>query len=252
MYRSLSLALAAALMAPLSQAMAEVHIDSRCEVNSPYNLKVEPSRLVFSKEGAVIAFAQGQLYLDGKLIDLSSADSDRVAAFEQDARALIPELKAVAHEAIELAFVALHRVIDTFATDSNKASFNAELEAMRNEIASAVTRAESTSEFENGDFETKISEFATRMAPRVAGELASQAIAAAMSGDGTTANAIEAKAKRLERDIEASVEAPAKALEARVDALCPRVQALDRLDNQLELRLPNGEPLNLLRVKYKA
>jgi len=90
------------------------------------------------------------------------------------------------------------------------------------------------------------------MAPRVAGELASQAIAAAMKGDGTTANAIEAKAKRLERDIEASVEAPAKALEARVDALCPRVQALDRLDNQLELRLPNGEPLNLLRVKYKA
>lgn len=252
MYRSLSIALAAALMAPLSQAMAEVHIESRCEVDSPYSMKVEPARLIFSKEGAVIAFAQGELYLDGKLVELSSADSDRVAAFEQDVRALIPEVKAVAHEAIELAFVALHRVIDTFASDGNKASFNAELEAMRVEIASAVTRAESTTEFDNGEFESKISEFATRLAPRVAGEFASQAIAAAMSGDEASVNAIEAKASRLERDIEASIEAPAKALEARVDALCPRVQALDRIDNQMEMRLPNGEPLDLLKVKYKA
>ena len=79
-----------------------------------------------------------------------------------------------------------------------------------------------------------------------------QAVSAALSGDESAANAIEERAKRLEKEIEASVEAPARALEARVNALCPRVEELDRLENQLELRLPNGDPLNLLEVQRKV
>lgn len=253
MYRSLTLALAAALMSPLTQAMAEVHLDAKCEVESAYDLTVEPTRLVFTQAGrGEVAFAQGRVYLDGNALTLSPADSNRVAEFERSVRALIPDVKHIAVDAIEIAFTALNRVIDTFATANNRAALTAELGTMRSEIAAAVDQAQSTTALDDKAFQDKIEAFVSRMAPMVAGELASQAVTAALSGDDAAVKAIEAKADRLEKEIEASVEAPAKSLEARVNALCPRVEALDRIDDALELRLPDGKALDLIEVDNKA
>lgn len=253
MYRSLSLALAAALSAPLSQAMAEVNIDTQCDVESDYELTIERERLVFLKDGGgEIAFAKGRLFVDGKAQDLSRADSSRVAEFERSVRALEPEVKSIARDAVEIAVVALSRVIDTFASEANRASFVAELDAMRGEIDGLIEQTHSTRGARNGEFEAKAKEFAERMAPRIAGEFASQAMTAALSGDETKVAAIEAKADRFEKEIEASVEAPAKALEARANALCPRIKALDLIESEFELRLPDGQPLNLVEVERKA
>ena len=252
MYRSLSLALAAALFTPLSQAMAEVHVDAHCQIESAYDLNIEPERLIFTRTGSEIVFAQGQLYLDGNAVVLSRADSERVTAFERDIRALIPEVRKIATEAVDIAFVALERVVETFASEANRAGFIAELDGMRSEISTAVAQAQSSQALDSSELQGRIEGFVSRIAPRIAGEFAAQAVSAALSGDESAANAIEERAKRLEKEIEASVEAPARALEARVNALCPRVEELDRLENQLELRLPNGDPLNLLEVQRKV
>lgn len=253
MYRSLTLALAAALMAPMSQAMAEVRLEARCAVESKYELTIERDRLLFSREaGSEVAFANGRILVDGNALSLSTADSARVAAFERDVRALVPEVKAIAGEAIEIAFTALGRVIATFASDSNQAALVAELDAMRDEISAAVASAQSTRSMDDVIFEAKVKGFVSRLAPRIAGEFASLAVTAALSGDEKAAAEIERKANLLEKDIEASVEAPAKLLEARVNALCPRVEALDRLESELDVRLPNGERLDLLKVEDKA
>lgn len=254
MYRSLTLALAAALMAPLSQAMAEVNIEARCEIDSGYDLTVQPKQLKFTRQTgkSEVIFAQGSIYVDGSQLVLNSADRQRAADFEQGVRALIPDVKAIASDAVEIAFTALNRVIDTFASADNRATFLADLSALRVEIDRAIAHAESTRDFDDQAFEAKVKAFASSIAPRIAGEFAASAVSAALSGDEAAAKALEAKAKQLEQDIEASVEAPAKALEARVNALCPRVQALDRIENGLDVRLPDGQPLNLLQVADKA
>lgn len=254
MYRSLSLALASALMAPLSQALAtEFNIDTQCEVESSYELTIERDRLVFVKDGGgEIAFANGRLLVDGKALALSRADASRVAEFERSVRALVPEVKSIARDAVEIAVVALTRMIDTFATEANRASFVAELDAMRVEIDTLIEQTNSTRGARNGEFEAKAREFAERIAPRIAGEFASQAVTAALSGDEARVKAIEAKAERLDKEIEASVEAPAKALEARANALCPRIKALDLIEDEFELRLPDGQPLNLVEVERKV
>ena len=253
MYRSLSLALVAALSAPLSQAMAEVNIDMQCEVESSYELTIERDRLVFLKDGGgEVAFANGRLFVDGNALALSRADASRVAEFERSVRALEPEVKSIARDAVEIAVVALSRVIDAFASEGNSASFVAELDAMRVEIDGLIEQTNSTRGARNGEFEAKAREFAERMAPRIAGEFASQAMTAALSGDEAAVSAIEAKAERFEKEIEASVEAPAKALETRANALCPRIKALDLIESEFELRLPDGQPLNLVEVERKA
>ncbi len=254
MYRSLNIALAAALFAPLTQAFAEVKIDARCEVESAYDFKVERDGLRFSRESGKdeIRFSGGRVLLDGKALELSAADSARVAEFEREVRAMVPEVKAIAGEAIEVAFVALRRVIETFSTEGNKDAFVSELAAIRAEISAAVASADSSRALDERVVQAKVEQFVARIAPRIAGEFASLAITAALSGDEKSAEDIERRAEQMERDIEASVSAPAKLLEARVNALCPRIQALDQLESEIEVRLPNGQRLDLLDVNMKA
>jgi len=253
MYRSLNIALAAALFAPLTQAMAEIKIEARCEVESAYDLKVEREGLRFSREsGSEIQFTRGRVLLDGNPVNLSGADSARVVEFEREVRAMVPEVKAIAGEAIEVAFVALQRVIESFATEGNREAFVTELAAIRDEISAAVASANSSRGLDEQAIQAKVEKFVARIAPRIAGEFASLAITAALTGDEKSAKDIERRAELFERDIEASVQVPAKLLEARVNALCPRVQALDQLESEMEIRLPNGELLNLMNVDMKA
>ena len=72
------------------------------------------------------------------------------------------------------------------------------------------------------------------------------AIGKALSGDASRANEIEAKAKRLERTIEDKVEGAAKKLEARAQDLCPRVQALAKLNADFEVEVVSGAKLDLM------
>ena len=253
MYRTLSLALAAALMTPLSQAMAEVHLNARCEIDSAYDLTVEPSRLRFERSGgSEIVFADGQVRIDGVEQTLSAADRARVLQFEQEVRRLLPEVRQIAGEAVKIAFTALQGVITRFSSEANRAEFERELDGLRAEIDRAIASAHSTRIIEDQRFEQRVQDFATRLAPRLAGEFAAATVSAALSGDEARASEIEQRAEQLSRDVEASVEAPAKALEARVNALCPRVQALDQIDDALELRLPDGQPLRLFEVDQKV
>lgn len=254
MYRSLTLVIAAALMAPLTEAMAAVHMEAGCSIDSSYDLSIEPQQLKFTRQNGtgVVVFTQGQIYVDGAALKLDAADSERVAQFERDVRALVPEVKQIASDGVEIAFTALNRVIDTFASAANQAAFRADLATLHSEIVHAIDSANSTREFDEQAFEAKIETMVEGMVPRLAAEFASAAVSAALSGDEAAAKAIEAKAEQMGKDIEASVQVPAKALEARFQALCPRVEALDRLESELDVRLPDGQSLDLLKVDNQA
>jgi hypothetical protein len=52
----------------------------------------------------------------------------------------------------------------------------------------------------------------------------------------------------MEKAIEAGVEKRAAVLEARAEALCPKLLALDRIESQLALRLADDTTLDLLQI----
>lgn len=79
----------------------------------------------------------------------------------------------------------------------------------------------------------------------VIGDIVGGALGAAFSGDTRRLQNME----NLDKQIEARVEPRARALEKRADALCGKMVELDRLDNALAYRLPNGDPLQLMRIK---
>ena len=51
------------------------------------------------------------------------------------------------------------------------------------------------------------------------------------------------------RALDARIDARAKALEPLAEGMCKRIQRMDALDNALEVRLPNGKPIDFLSTK---
>ena len=82
------------------------------------------------------------------------------------------------------------------------------------------------------------------MLPTVIGDIVGGAVHAAF-GDAERLQRME----NLDAEIEARIEPRAKALEKSADALCRRMESLDRIDNALDYRLPGGDALELLEVK---
>jgi len=58
--------------------------------------------------------------------------------------------------------------------------------------------------------------------------------------------AMEARMDAMDKQLDVRVEARAKALEPLANAMCKRIQRMDAIDDSLEVRLPNGKPINFI------
>jgi hypothetical protein len=239
-------------------ASAVVHIDSRrCEIDSPYSVQFGEQRLRFERKAKgeqpaqLIEIGNGVLRLDGRELQVGEADRQRLQEFESQARALVPEAKALALDAIDIAFRALQQVGVSFAGEDP---------ASRERIGEklATTRLLLSRRIEDGfngketlgseQIDDLIGESITALLPTLAGEIAAIAVRAALSGDEAAARDLEARAARLEKTLEAEMEARAGELEARGEALCERARELDRIESTLSSDLLDGRPLDLVQV----
>jgi len=251
-HRSLSFTLAAGLLSPLVAAASSIDLDARCHVESRYGLQVDADRLGFTRKSATpagparIEFVGSNIHIDGQSITLSAKDRQRVEQFQSELRAMLPQVKQIASDSIDIAFVALATVVTQFSSEERRAELLDELQALKIDADHAVATANSTDALKNEAFERRIEAAVERIVPTLAGEFAAQAIRVAMSGDEDAAATIERRANEFGEEIERSVEGAAKALEAKVARLCPQVEALDAIDNSFEWRLPDGSKAELL------
>ncbi len=240
------------LVSILSAAGAQAGVRG-CDVDSDYDLRIGAQELEFTRPQGVpasVLMRGGRLIVDGREVALDPADVRRVAEFEDQVRALVPEVRAIALDAVEIAFAALTEVVRSFSDDSAPAL--ARLERARADLATRVRTADSTAHFDERFVARTVEELVGEVVPLVVGNVVSSAIAAALSGDLTGVHEIEARAARLEREIEARVETGARALEARSEGLCPRLAQLAELDASLEYRHADGRALQLLRMDRRT
>ncbi len=252
MNRLHTLALATALLLPMAGARAGIHLDAQCRFDSDYAVEFDDDRLSFRRKATEdaaasrIEFIAGGILIDGRPLALSDADARRAREFARRAQAMLPQVRRIAADSVDIAFVALGKVLEHFSNRARQAEVRAELDALHREAVEAIASARSSDALQSAGFEQRIESAVKRIVPVLAGEFAAQAISAAMSGDEQLATDIERRAERLEQDIEASVEGAAKALEARAAALCPQFEALDAIDDAFEWRLPDGSKVDLL------
>jgi maltose-binding protein MalE len=236
----------AALALAAVPALAET---KTCTIDSDYDVALSPEAITFSRDDGTprsLVMHDGSLLIDGREAALNNADRERVRQFEHDARALLPEVRAITLEAVEIAFTAMTEVARGLAPDNAK--LQAKLEDSRAELLAQFDQPEGHFKIDEDAVAASVTRLVGEITPTLVGEITAAALSAAFSGDESKAKAIEQRAENMEADIEAKVKVRADALEARAELLCPKFVALDELENTLAYRLDDGSALDLLRA----
>ena len=244
----LAAALAAAVSVP---AFAHTHIHD-CDMSSDYALTIKPDRLVFKRHAgkpAEIEIADGTLRIDGKLIATSAADEHRLREAEREVRSLVPEVKTIARDAISIAFNAVGQVAAAVARDSDAARASAEhIAALGREIDRKIAETDSFDHWQDADIDRLVGSTVEAVVPEIVGNVTAEALKVAFTGDEAAAAELEARANSIEKSVDRAVEKQAAQLEVRAMSVCSRLKTLDRMQSDMDVRLPDGSRLNLVRV----
>ncbi len=240
--------------AALAHAGTDVETDA-CDLESEWSVAMQPAAVSFASEReggpAKLTLADGVLTVDGRTVALSADDRTRLRAYEAEVRRLLPEAKAIALDAIEIAFTAVDEVARAFAPkDGDEYARTAEKLATARIIARRqVEDAFAGRGWSEAEMERLVEEAVAQLVPAVMGDIVGTAIRIAISGDEAAAKELEQRAERMEREIEERVESRAKELERRAEAFCPQLVELDRLESAITAEIAPGRRFDMIRVE---
>ena len=223
--------------------------DIRCNIESDFDFTLNQQSLIFTRDSGKpkwIVIRGDRLFVDDRWVALDAEDRKRIAAFDRGTREIMPLARAIARDATDIAFTALSEVAAGFSSDA--ATTRAKLDQARKQIDARMARSVTANRFDSSDLGDGIGDAVGEVMPVLIGDIVGGAVSAALSGDSARLERMQ----DLDQQIEARIGPRAKALEARSEQLCSRMIELDRLDNALAYRLPDGSPLNLLELKPEA
>lgn len=222
----------------------------RCDIESDYEFTQQGRTLVFSRNapaGKRILIQDGRLLVDGRELALSSADRQRVGEFENEMRLLIPQVRQVSTEAVDMAFTALIEVSQAFNGERDNPTVK-KLQNARIELRNSIVKDPAL--FINKNVDDKIIDpILSDFVPDIIAAAIKQTLSVAFSGDERKAREFEKRMDNMGREIETKIEARAKKLEPLVIAMCNRVRNMDRIEDGISVRMRNKEKINLLDTR---
>lgn len=241
------LGLLALVAAPIF-AWGHHHEWHSCNVHSDYDVQIAADKLIFtttSTTPTLIEMSRGKLSIDGHEQTLSAADHQRIAEFEARVRALVPEVREIALQAVDIAFNAVDEVAATLSGGDSKRTHD-HLVRARDELRSQLDAQFAAGHWNDAAISKTVEKAVQEIVPDLVADVAAIALRAAFSGDENATKELQERVKRMESELESHVEKRAQALEARADALCPMIAELGQIERSLELRLPDQRSLQLI------
>lgn len=251
--RALSLsALLLSLCVASAAAAGEVHApklsSQQCGVSTPYNVLVDTGGIWLRQPGAVpaeIFFHKGELNIDRQPVAVSAADAQRLRQLESGTRQLVPAVAGVAGDVVDITFDAFAATVEIMSGSRGKAR---EVEHLRKDAHSYVDRTLGRGIWQQDQFEQGFEQRIEQTVESMAGSLARGVMWSMFTGG---ARRLEARADRVEADLERKMDLRSKALEANAQVLCTQVFALEQLQRALEVR-HQGKPLTLMTINGNA
>ncbi|CAN5144848.1 YggN family protein [soil metagenome] len=243
-----TMALAVAGPAAASVTVQDSHrgnVRLDCDIGTNYNVRMARRAFVFSQDQArhEIGIGGGRLFIDGHEVTISDSDHVRIAQMEREMHDLVPEVQKVAIEAVDIAFTALTEVARELSADPGQTVSTLEASHRR---ALAKMRQTPLAMFDKDAMRDVVEPILRDYLPEIIGGAVRTAIKAAftLGKDGD----LQARMARMQHELDTRVDARAKALEPLAESMCARLRRIDALDNALEVRTADGQPLDLLRL----
>lgn len=245
-------AIALGLSACTAVAAADVgELADTCGASSSYDLEVGAQGLGFQRAAPAplrIELTRGRLRVDGIDLAADAATRARLLEFEQGVRALLPRVKRIAGDGVDLALAALRAEAATLGlSPATREDIALRLARHGAELKRRIAESTGTRDWQPEALEHELDGLVAEIAPLAAADLGEQALAATLEGDLERAGALQAGAMDLVGNLEPRLEQRMAPLRARVEALCPELDRLHRL--QRDLHGPDGQPLRLLEIE---
>lgn len=240
----LLLGLAAASTAAAGESKAPQLSSRQCGVSTPYNVLVDSGGIWLRNRDQVpaeIFFHDGELNIDRQPIPVSDADAQRLRQLEWGTRQLVPAVAGVAGEATDIAFDALGATVEIMTGGGGT---QRRVERLRRDAHAYVARTLGRGIWEQAVFEAGFDRHVQDAAERLSGALARGVLWTMLTGGS---DRIEARAEKMEADLERRMDARGQALEAQAQSLCTQVLALDAIQQSLEVRY-QGKPLAMMVI----
>lgn len=237
----------------LSAALPVLHaqdLAATCHASSSYDLTVRADSVLFDRPQPApfkVELHDGALRTDGQPVRLDDEEQDRLALFERDVRALVPRVRSVAGQGVELAVRAVHDEAAGMRLGTDTlAELDRRLARRAAELKQRIAASNSTHDWRGGIAERYADQVAGDIVPLIAADLGQQALAAALSGDLQTAARLRDEAADLSTELQPRLQRRMQALRPQVQALCPSIRRLAEL--QQGLHAADGRPLQLLQI----
>lgn len=234
------------LMLPVhAQDLANV-----CHATSSYDVTLRADRLLFDRPSPApmqVELQQGSLRTDGIAVALDLEQQDRLALFAHAVRALAPRVRKVAQNGVDMAVQAVRAEVTNMGlTADTQTEFDNRLNARATELKQRIASSQSTHDWQDDAMQQYADQVAGNLMPLVVADLSQQAINAALAGDLQGAANLRDRASSLATELQPRMQQRMQALRPQIEALCPAIQQLSRL--QHGLRSNRGQPLNLLQI----
>jgi hypothetical protein len=224
--------------------------DQACHFGTDYDVHVKPDGISFERQDGApesVFMHDGALRVDGRDVAVSAADARRLREYESQVRSLLPEVASIAREGVDIGFDALATVVASFADDpAERSRLVAQLNQQHRQALAQVDSGLGHGVWRQRGMQDLMENQMGDAISTLVSTVTAKAVKAALSGDESQVAALEARADALDRSIEKEVDARADKLGERAEALCPRMERLDALQQAFEFRLKDGSRLALV------
>ncbi len=244
MYASIGVLL---LMAVAGHALAQT-----CRTSSNYEISLIDGALQFDRKNTPpqrLEMRRGVLMVDAKAITLGADDRKRVVAFETKVRELIPRIKVIAQQGVDLMVAAIREeAARSSPAAAVRPELNARVDARAQELKSRIANSTTSKEWQPAAMSGYMATILADVAPMISGDLAQKALDLTMKGDLGGVMALKEQATGLRDSLEKRIQSKLDTLQPDIQALCPSLRELDRIEAAVTQPLPDRSRLNLIRI----
>ncbi|MFY8274533.1 YggN family protein [Pseudoalteromonas sp. SSDWG2] len=227
----------------------------QCSIEFTNDVRIEPQRLqITNANNQHLVFENGQLEIDGEIMNLTSEQQEAVANYVDSVRTQMPEVAQIALDGVKIAGVAIEEVGAAFGIQHNDAltelvdQIGVNIEDTFYQNGAFVMGKQSFEQLGNDienqfdeDFEQAMEQAVLQSIGGILVSLGTQ-----MIGAGGDMDEFEQRMERLGEQVEQRVELQAANIEKRADALCITFTELAAQEQQLITMIPELKSYQLL------
>ncbi|WP_226414079.1 YggN family protein [Shewanella glacialimarina] len=242
-------------------AMAKMSLkDQSCNVTLNYDVTVEPKSLKVSEKGLEkYRIDVGQLFVEGKAVNLSAQQQKLLTQYSDEVSRQVPEVIDLVGEVVGLATQAVTMAMTPLLGDAAGSQIDKLMNGIEQRIDTMAyqhgdkffigSTESSLEETFNDEFEQEMENIISNSIGSLMMSMGSQIMSSEGGSFEEKMNAFAIKMENVGKDIELQMESQSEALEARADKVCGDFEQLMVLENQLRKDIPQLAPYKLASLE---